>query len=67
MGTGSLALNLSLSSFTMNTTSMITIDITRSQILVEVIWTKIFSSVYVQREDTVQLHTMYYYIKSWYS
>ena len=45
MGTGSLALNLSLTSFTINTTTMITKDVTRSQMLVFVIWTKIFSRV----------------------
>lgn len=45
MGTGSLALNLSFSSFTMNTTTMITMDITRSQMLVEVIFSKITSRV----------------------
>lgn len=45
MGTGSLALNFSFSSFTMNTTSMITMDITRSQMLVEVIFSKITSRV----------------------
>ena len=45
MGTGSLALNLSLTSFTMNTTTMITKDVTRSQMFVFVIWTKIFSRV----------------------
>lgn len=41
MGTGSLALNLSFSSFTKNTTTMITMDITRSQMLVEPIFLKI--------------------------
>lgn len=45
MGTGSLDLNLSFSSFTMNTTTMITMDITRSQMLVEVIFSKITSRV----------------------
>lgn len=53
MGTGSLALNLSFTSFTMNTITMITMDITRSQILVEVIWTKIFSRVCAKEANTV--------------
>jgi len=52
MGTGNLALYLSFSSFTMNTTTMITIDITRSQMLVEVIWTKISFNVCAKKEQT---------------
>lgn len=45
IGTGSFDLYLSLTSFTINTASMITMDVTRSQMLVEVIWQNIFSSV----------------------
>lgn len=47
MGTGSLALYLSFSSFTINTTTMMIMDITRSHRFVEVIWTKTFSRVCV--------------------
>lgn len=53
IGTGSLALYLSFSSLAMNTTTMITMDITRSQMLVEVIWTKIFSRVCAKEPNTV--------------
>lgn len=52
MGTGSLALNLSFSSFTMNTTTMITMDITRSQMLVAVIFSKISSRVCAKKTKT---------------
>lgn len=52
MGTGSLALYLSLSSFTMNTTTMINMDITRSQMFVEVIWTKFSSRVWAEEAET---------------
>lgn len=45
MGTGSLDLNLSFNSFTMNTTTMITTDITKSHLLVVVILLKIISRV----------------------
>lgn len=45
MGTGSLCLYISFSSLTTNTPNMITMDITRSQMLVDVIWTKISSRV----------------------
>lgn len=46
MGTGSLDLNLSFISFTMNTTPMITKEMTRSQIFVEVILLKTISRVW---------------------
>lgn len=49
-GTGNLALYRSFSSFTANTTSMIIMDITRSQMLVEVIWTKTISSVCASKQ-----------------
>lgn len=45
IGTGSLALYLSFSSFTTNTTAMITMDMTRSQMLVLVILPKTSSRV----------------------
>lgn len=46
MGTGSLDLNLSFSSFTMNTTTMINKEITTSHTLVEVILLKMISRVW---------------------
>lgn len=46
MGTGSLDLNLSFSSLTMNTTTMMTKDVTTSQMLVDVILLKIISRVW---------------------
>lgn len=45
MGTGSLDLNLSFSSFTMNTTIKITKEITTSHTLLEVILLKTISRV----------------------
>lgn len=45
IGTGSLDLNLSFSSFTMNTTTMITREITMSHTLLEVILLKMISRV----------------------
>lgn len=48
IGTGNLALYLSFSSFTIKTTNMITMDMTRSQMLVLVIWPKTSSRVYAK-------------------
>lgn len=53
IGTGSLALYLSFNSFTMNTNTMISMDITRSQMLVEVIWIKMFFRVCAKESNTV--------------
>lgn len=54
IGTGSLDLNLSLISFTMKTTTIITTDITKSQRLVWVILLKMISKVWKEREDIAQ-------------
>lgn len=51
IGTGSLDLNLSLSSFTMNTTTMITSAITMSHTLLLVICVNMLSRVYIKGRE----------------